>query len=463
MAKSRDAFRTISEVAEWLDTPAHVLRFWESKFTQVKPVKRAGGRRYYRPADMELLGGIKKLLHDDGMTIKGVQKVLREQGVRHVSSLSEQHVEGGDNYGDLIEDAPYIEVESEPLPDTVVSFNRTPEPNLFDETPPDDLPEAEEVSAPDDLALPEEAEQTARDTAPQADAEAVQEVEAISPDATLAPEPEEDADNDPQPAAMQDAQPTFAQPSAAPGDPVEPDQTEPSGDAPQASDIDSARQDTAPEAAPSAEMPESAAEPEASEPAEQTADHEPIPQAETPGTLCEPAINDAAQAQPFAEPALAVPQDDDATHDTPGEPADQPQPVDMEAFDETITPDAAAEPILAETDDTGFDDTADLSADEQDMADPAEALPEDTDTAPEPDTAEPSPDQPAAIKTRPLDLPDFQQRALPDVPDIAPAPAQAGPLSHLAQIEALDDNQVQAIRAMLPALRALAERPGPTP
>lgn len=87
-SKSPDAFRTISEVADWLNTPAHVLRFWESKFSQVKPVKRAGGRRYYRPADMALLGGIKKLLHDDGMTIKGVQKILREQGIKHVSALS---------------------------------------------------------------------------------------------------------------------------------------------------------------------------------------------------------------------------------------------------------------------------------------------------------------------------------------------------------------------------------------
>ena len=89
MAKSADAFRTISEVAEWLETPAHVLRFWESKFSQVKPVKRAGGRRYYRPADMKLLGGIKKLLHDDGMTIKGAQKFIREHGVGHVSDLSQ--------------------------------------------------------------------------------------------------------------------------------------------------------------------------------------------------------------------------------------------------------------------------------------------------------------------------------------------------------------------------------------
>jgi DNA-binding transcriptional MerR regulator len=88
MAKSRDAFRTISEVADWLGIQAHVLRFWESKFSQIRPVKRAGGRRYYRPADMLLIGGIKKLLHDDGLTIKGVQKVLREQGVAHVSSFS---------------------------------------------------------------------------------------------------------------------------------------------------------------------------------------------------------------------------------------------------------------------------------------------------------------------------------------------------------------------------------------
>ena len=88
MSKSADAFRTISEVAEWLDLPAHVLRFWESKFSQIKPVKRAGGRRYYRPRDMQLIGGLKKLLHDDGMTIRGAQKLLKENGVQHVIDLS---------------------------------------------------------------------------------------------------------------------------------------------------------------------------------------------------------------------------------------------------------------------------------------------------------------------------------------------------------------------------------------
>ncbi|MDQ7079055.1 MAG: MerR family transcriptional regulator [Paracoccaceae bacterium] len=94
MAKSPDAFRTISEVSEWLDTPAHVLRFWESKFSQIKPVKRAGGRRYYRPSDMMLLAGIKRLLHEDGLTIKGVKKILREKGVKYVASLSDREIEG---------------------------------------------------------------------------------------------------------------------------------------------------------------------------------------------------------------------------------------------------------------------------------------------------------------------------------------------------------------------------------
>jgi len=89
VTKSADAFRTISEVADWLDTPTHVLRFWESKFSQIKPVKRAGGRRYYRPQDMLLIGGIKKLLHHDGLTIKGAQEKLREHGQKYVCSLSQ--------------------------------------------------------------------------------------------------------------------------------------------------------------------------------------------------------------------------------------------------------------------------------------------------------------------------------------------------------------------------------------
>lgn len=81
-AKSESAFRTISEVAEDLDVPQHVLRFWETKFTQIRPMKRGGGRRYYRPEDVALLRRIRSLLYDDGFTIKGVQKLLREGGLK---------------------------------------------------------------------------------------------------------------------------------------------------------------------------------------------------------------------------------------------------------------------------------------------------------------------------------------------------------------------------------------------
>jgi DNA-binding transcriptional MerR regulator len=84
IVKSPDAFRTISEVSDELDLPQHVLRFWETRFAQIKPMKRGGGRRLYRPDHIALLRGIKALLYDDGMTIKGVQKVLREKGIKTV-------------------------------------------------------------------------------------------------------------------------------------------------------------------------------------------------------------------------------------------------------------------------------------------------------------------------------------------------------------------------------------------
>lgn len=87
MKKSPEAFRTISEVSEILETPAHVLRFWESKFYQIRPVKRAGGRRYYRPDDVALVNGIRILLQDQGMTIRGVQRILQEQGIKHIAAL----------------------------------------------------------------------------------------------------------------------------------------------------------------------------------------------------------------------------------------------------------------------------------------------------------------------------------------------------------------------------------------
>src|SRR5271170_7449759 len=87
MEKSPDAFRTISEVAESMDLPQHVLRFWETRFPQIKPLKRGGGRRYYRPDDVELLRVVKQLLYGEGYTIKGVQRLFKERGARVVASM----------------------------------------------------------------------------------------------------------------------------------------------------------------------------------------------------------------------------------------------------------------------------------------------------------------------------------------------------------------------------------------
>src|SRR6478609_10497036 len=102
MAKGPEAFRTISEAADELHVPQHVLRFWETKFSFIKPMKRAGGRRFYRPADIAVLRGVRRLLHDEGYTIKGVQKLHRELGVKHLvaagegtlpAALAEKHAE----------------------------------------------------------------------------------------------------------------------------------------------------------------------------------------------------------------------------------------------------------------------------------------------------------------------------------------------------------------------------------
>ena len=89
MDKSPDAFRTISEAAEELDLPQHVLRFWETRFSVIKPLKRGGGRRYYRPEDVMLLRGIRHLLYEQGFTIKGVQRILKDQGPRYVIAVGE--------------------------------------------------------------------------------------------------------------------------------------------------------------------------------------------------------------------------------------------------------------------------------------------------------------------------------------------------------------------------------------
>ncbi|HEY5006893.1 MAG TPA: MerR family transcriptional regulator [Caulobacteraceae bacterium] len=95
MAKGPEAFRTISEAADELGVPQHVLRFWETRFSFIRPMKRAGGRRFYRPQDIIVLRGVQHLLHDDGYTIKGVQRLHREEGIRRVIAAADGSVAAG--------------------------------------------------------------------------------------------------------------------------------------------------------------------------------------------------------------------------------------------------------------------------------------------------------------------------------------------------------------------------------
>jgi DNA-binding transcriptional MerR regulator len=120
--KAPDAFRTISEVSETLDVPQHVLRFWEAKFNQVKPLKRAGGRRYYRPEDIDLLKGVRGLLYNEGFTIKGVQKVLREQGAKHVAEIGRMGVKAANAKRDMAPE------DVAPMPEPL--FGRAPMPTV---------------------------------------------------------------------------------------------------------------------------------------------------------------------------------------------------------------------------------------------------------------------------------------------------------------------------------------------
>jgi DNA-binding transcriptional MerR regulator len=116
--KSPEAFRTISEVADMLDVPQHVLRFWETRFSQIRPIKRAGGRRFYRPEDVDLLRGIRLLLYFEGYTIRGAQKILREKGVRYTAALGREQAKNGHAVAlaSAPEDiAPFMEEQGEEL------------------------------------------------------------------------------------------------------------------------------------------------------------------------------------------------------------------------------------------------------------------------------------------------------------------------------------------------------------
>jgi DNA-binding transcriptional MerR regulator len=128
--KAPEAFRTISEVAEGLDVPQHVLRFWETRFTQIRPMKRGGGRRYYRPNDVDLLNGIRQLLYGEGYTIRGVQRILRDHGVAHVTAIGRGEIRAEP------EAAAGPAAEPEIKPETKLAERVTPPPPAIVEAAP---------------------------------------------------------------------------------------------------------------------------------------------------------------------------------------------------------------------------------------------------------------------------------------------------------------------------------------
>ena len=157
--KSPDAFRTISEVANDLDVPQHVLRFWETRFSQVKPMKRGGGRRYYRPDDVELLRGIRHLLYGDGYTIKGVQRILRENGVRHVIGLGKSLNHDAVNGAGAADTEPAATEASEPAVPSVG------ESHSAEDRAPDAPAPMADLSATADIRAPEPARSPQRPSA----------------------------------------------------------------------------------------------------------------------------------------------------------------------------------------------------------------------------------------------------------------------------------------------------------
>ncbi|KIN64838.1 Transcriptional regulator, MerR family [Sulfitobacter noctilucicola] len=354
MSKSPDAFRTISEVADWLGIQAHVLRFWESKFTQVRPIKRAGGRRYYRPSDMQLLGGIKQLLHEDGLTIKGVQKILREEGMSHVAALSPQLDELTQSEIDDTPEAPMLE-EAVPEPEekgVVLNF---------------DAPKAAEP----DVSVTKAAE-------PEAVSEPGPTPEPLTEAAPDAPAEKEEPEPEPQSATEAKTDDLFSQPAE-----------------------EVSQDDASTEVEAVAETPEPPVKPETGEAAEEDAlDGSEDVMAQNAEEVSEPIAHSEEAIQNEDDTVSARKADDDETDDndtTATLPAflrrpmnDQAEPTDN-APAESAEPTAESEPEPAEPEHAAAEPATDTPVPE-----PQEA------TADEPVEAEP-----AALKPRIIDLPPF--------------------------------------------------------
>ncbi|MDG1472388.1 MAG: MerR family transcriptional regulator [Ascidiaceihabitans sp.] len=434
MSKSADAFRTISEVADWLGVHAHVLRFWESKFTQIKPVKRAGGRRYYRPVDMLLLGGIQKLLHEDGLTIKGVQKILREKGMAHVSALSK-------GLDDMDADGPKTTGSGET---SRASVTPIASPNMDKLAP--EAPSAMDVPHAD----PDEANVVnfmSGDTSDMSDDDKTQAAQrpSFTEDAVVMP--------DPKPTAPDVVEPTPPQPAAPPPQEdiqtPEPVQAEPE---PQT--------ETLPEPPdPVSEAPENETAQADLTPAPQPVDAEPEGQT-TGGDAPEPVAQNTVEVEPDVEVAVL---DSDAAAEPEAEPEPEPEtiPVFMSASAKTAAEDESQVAEQADEHVESTDDDAPAApvlpsflhrrAPEVDLA---------TD-APEPEAAEPveaaSIDAPPATPAEP-DTPKPQIIDVPETPDEASFDAAPKLLSTLSKTKALSAAQAKDVTPLLAQLVSLRDR-----
>ncbi|WP_259806498.1 MerR family transcriptional regulator [Aliiroseovarius crassostreae] len=388
--KSPDAFRTISEVADWLGVPTHVLRFWESRFSQVKPVKRAGGRRYYRPTDMALLGGIRKLLHEDGMTIRGVQKLLREQGVKHVAAMS-----------------PLL--DSPPLPQNaegnVVSFDpaeraRDGQAQSGDgQTQPDE----DAATTPDVTAPP--AEEVTEEIAEAGISETDADTSPAAPTDPLAPLPQKDRTIA---EALENGPGTAPAPEDIVDEPAAPITTDPST-------IPSTTEDG--EDADVAEVQtEVTTAPDSTAPAEAMSSQSAFTEEDIPTTAADPATDPLPplpEQMPPEERATSAP----AADTVPGEAspeAEQPVATEVAQEGEAVDPPASPQPM----DLFGFADTLPGEAPDAGPASPPATLPSTEGQDPAP-TA-PTDSEPAATD-------EALSAELPDLADDAPLPTDADP------------------------------------
>ncbi len=455
MSKSPDAFRTISEVAEWLDVPAHVLRFWESKFTQVKPVKRAGGRRYYRPTDMLLLGGIQNLLHDKGLSIKDAQALLREEGIQHVQSLSKP-LDG--------EEEDESAIEAKPASKWVDPAAAEPEAEKPRRPVVDREPLGEEEHAPRKVAPPAPPPYPARPpkaapapAAPGADAQAD-----VAPSAPVeTPLPNSDTAHAPASASHEVESPAPESPAPAAAAPQASENVAPAGPV---SYEDTPIADNAPSTAfedmgavPAAPSPTDAPQ---SDVAPQTTPAAPTPT--RPPIAPAASVGAAPAAQPAPASDAAQPSQPSLSADEPSETASAELPqTELSADDQPTDAPISAAPQEPAVDQIAMPfDLPDAPAPTRDVASQAQAIQQATSPAPAPSSAAsapassdqqdffaappqqqtvPSPQSEPQSEELPADLPEVSQELGTDEATPESQPMDVAPATEMRAPEVSDD------------------------